>query len=183
MKIRAFGQILVAATVIGVNLTACGPTKVAQCNALASEINKVSGLGEKFKAVNKALVTKGSKIESIQDSHNLTKESSENVASLVEELDSFTNQVKGVELKDEKLVGYRDQAVTFYTKTSKSLKDLGTVLGSFSKLEVNESGKKMIQDSSKKLDASIKEIQQAHKEEQALAKALNEYCGVETKYS
>ncbi len=181
MKIRAVGQILVAATVIGVNLTACGPTKVAQCNALSSEINKASGLGKKFEAVGKELEAKGSKIKGIEGFHAMAKEGAEKVSVLVKELDGFTTQVKSVELKDEKLVGYRDKAVTLYTGASKSLKDVGTVLGEFSKMEANESGKKMLQDSTKKLEAAMKDLQKVDKEEQAVAKEFNEYCGVEKK--
>jgi hypothetical protein len=181
MKIRAFGQVLVAATLIGVNLTACGPTKVAQCNALSGEINKAAGLGKKFEAVGKDLESKGGKIKGIEDFRTMAKEGSDKVAVLVKELDEFTSKVKAVELKDEKLVGYRDRGVTIYTGASKSLKDVGDVLEQFTKMEANEAGKKMLETSSKKMEVATKELQKVDQDEKAMTKDFNEYCGAEKK--
>jgi uncharacterized coiled-coil DUF342 family protein len=181
MKIRAFGQVLVAATLVGLNLTACGPSKVAQCTALSSEINKAAGLGKKFEAVGKDLEEEGSKIKKIEEFHAMAKKGSEKVTVLVNELDGFIGKVKGVELKDEKLVASRDKAVTLYTGASKSLKDVGEVLGQFTKMEANEAGKKMLEASTKKLETAMKDLQTVDKEEQAVAKEFNTYCGVEKK--
>ncbi len=181
MKIRAFGQVLVAATLVGLNLTACGPSKVAQCSALSTEINKAAGLGKKFEAVGQDLESKGSKIKKIEEFHEMAKEGSEKVTVLVKELDNFITQVKGVELKDEKLVASRDKAVSLYTGASKSLKDVGEVLGEFTKMEANEAGKKMLVVSTKKLETAMKDLQTVDKEEQVFAKDLNTYCGVEKK--
>ena len=105
MKIRALIQVLVAATIVGVNLVACGPTKVAQCNLLSSEINQAAGLGKKFEAVGKELEANGRKVKDIEGFHRMAKEGAQKVTALVTELDGFTAKVKGVELKDEKLVG------------------------------------------------------------------------------
>jgi hypothetical protein len=181
MKIRAFGQVLVAATLIGVNLTACGPTKVAQCNALSSEINKAAGLGKKFEAVGNELESKGGKIKSIEDFHKMSKEGSDKVSVLVKELDEFTTKVKAVELKDEKLVAYRDRGVAIYSGASKSLKDVGDVLEQFTKMEANEAGTKMLEASSKKMEGATKELQKVDQDEKTLTKEFNEYCGADKK--
>ena len=71
MNIRAFVQVWVAATIVGVNLVACGPTKVAQCNVLSSEINQAAGLGKKFESVGKELEAKGRKVKGIKDFHKM----------------------------------------------------------------------------------------------------------------
>ncbi len=181
MKIRAFGQVLAAATLIGVNLTACGPTKVAQCNALSSEINKASGLGKKFESVGKDLEAKGGQIKGIADFQKMAKEGAEKVNVLVKELDEFTGKVKAVELKDEKLVAYRDRGVTLYSGASKSLKDVADVLQQFTKMEANEAGKKMLETSSKKMEAATKDLQKVDQEEKALTKEFNKYCGADKK--
>ena len=94
------------------------------------------------------------------------------------ELDRFTAKVKGVDLKDEKLVGYRDQAVTIYSGASKSLKEVSGVLDQFTKLEANEEGKKILAASSKKLEAATADLQKVDQEEQKVSKEFNEYCGV-----
>ena len=178
MKIRALLQVLVAATIVGVNLAACGPTKVAQCNLLSNEINQASGLGKKFEAVGKELEAKGSKVKGIEGFHKMAKEGAEKVTALVSELDGFTAKVKGVELKDEKLVGYRDQSVTIYSGASKSLKEVSGVLDQFTKLEANEEGKKILAASSKKLEAATADLQKVDQEEQKVSKEFNEYCEV-----
>ena len=181
MKIRALIQVLVAATIVGVNLVACGPTKVAQCNLLSSEINQAAGLGKKFEAVGKELEANGRKVKDIEGFHRMAKEGAQKVTALVTELDGFTAKVKGVELKDERLVGYRDQAVTIYLGASKSLKEVSGVLDQFTKLEANEEGKKMLAASSKKLETATADLQKVDQEEQKVSKEFNEYCGVEKK--
>ena len=178
MNIRAFVQVWVAATIVGVNLVACGPTKVAQCNVLSSEINQAAGLGKKFESVGKELEAKGRKVKGIKDFHKMAKEGAQKVTALVAELDRFTAKVKGVDLKDEKLVGYRDQAVTIYSGASKSLKEVSGVLDQFTKLEANEEGKKILAASSKKLEAATADLQKVDQEEQKVSKEFNEYCGV-----
>ncbi len=83
MKIRVFGQVFVAMTLIGVNLTACGPSKVAQCKALSHEMNQVAGLSKDFDLVEKALVSKRSQIKGIKDFHKIVQDSAEKVTILV----------------------------------------------------------------------------------------------------
>ena len=178
MKIRAVLQVLVAATLVGVNLAACGPTKVAQCNLLATEINQAAGLGKKFEAVGKDLEAKGSKVKDIEGFHKMAKEGSEKVTALVTELDGFTAKVKVVDLKDEKLVGYRDQAAMTYAGASKSLKEVSGVMDQFTKMQANEEGKKMLAASSKKLEAAMTDLKKVDQEEQKVSKDFNEYCGV-----
>ena len=178
MKIRAVLQVSIAATLVGVNLAACGPTKGVQCNSLSVEINQVTGLGKKFETVGKELEANGRKVKGIEGFHKMAKEGADKVTVLVSELDGFTAKVKGVELKDERLVGYRDQAVTIYSGASKSLKEVGGVLGQFTKLEANEEGKKMLAASSKKLETAMAELQKVDQDEQKVSKEFNEYCGV-----
>ena len=178
MKIRAVLQISIAATLVGVNLAACGSAKVAQCNSLSVEINQATALGKKFEAVGKELEAEGRKVKGIEGFHKMAKEGADKVTVLVSELDGFTAKVKGVELKDEKLVGYRDQAVTIYSGASKSLKEVGGVLEQFTKLEANEGGKKMLAASSKKLETAMAELQKVDQDEQKISKEFNEYCGI-----
>ena len=178
MNIRAFIQVWVAATIVGVNLVACGPTKAVQCNLLSTEINQAAGLGKKFEAVGKELEAKGSKVKGLEAFHKMAKEGAQEVTALVVELDGFTAKVKGVDLKDQKLVGYRDRAVTSYLGASKSLKEVSGVLEQFTKLEANEEGKKILVASSKKLAAATADLQKVDQEEQKVSKDFNEYCDV-----
>lgn len=180
-SLRSILPVLMAAGVVSLNLSACGLGKTAQCNSLSKEINKVSGLGKKFEAVGKDLESKGKSVKGIEDFHKMSKEGATSVKGLVTELDGFTTQVKSVDLQDEKLVGYRDRAVSIYTGASKSLKEVGSVLDDFTKLQANEEGKKMLETSMKKLNAAMADLKKVDEAEQAVAKEFNTYCGVEKK--
>jgi hypothetical protein len=181
MKTRSIVQTLTAAAFVGMTLTACGPTKVAQCNSLSSQINKASGLGKKFEAVGKKMSPQNGNVKSIEDFRRVSKEGSEEVKKLVGELDGFVAGVKGVEVKDEKLVGYRDRAVTIYSNASKSLTEIANILGKFTKVEANEAGKKLIESSLQDLQKASVALETIDKDEKAVASEFNTYCGVEKK--
>jgi hypothetical protein len=103
------------------------------------------------------------------------------VKTLVGELDGFVTSVKGVDLKDEKLVGYRDRASTIYSGASKSLTEIANILGKFTTVEANEAGKKMIELSLKDLQKASVALETIDKDEKAVATEFNTYCGVEKK--
>ena len=180
MKIRAFVQTLAAVAFVGMTLTACGPSKVTQCNTLSTEINKASGLGKKFEAVGKEM-SPASGVKNIEDFHRVSKEASAKVKTLVGELDSLITNVKAADLKDEKLVGYRDRAVTTYSTASKSLTEVADILAKFTKVEANEAGQKQIKDSLKDLQKASTVLDTVDKDEKAVSSEFNTYCGVDKK--
>lgn len=180
MKIRAFVQTLAAVAFVGMTLTACGPSKVTQCNILSTEINKASGLGKKIETVGKEM-SPANGIKNIEDFHRISKEASTKVKTLVGELDSFITNVKAAELKDEKLVDYRDRAVTTYSTASKSLTEVADILAKFTKVEANEAGQKQIKDSLKDLQKASTVLDTVDKDEKAVSSEFNTYCGVDKK--
>jgi hypothetical protein len=180
MTTRSIAQTLATVAFVGVTLTACGPSKVDQCNTLSTEINKASGLGKKFEAVGKEM-SPANGIKNIEDLHRVSKEGSAKVKTLVRELDGFITSVKATELKDEKLVGYRDRAVTAYSTASKSLTQVADILVKFTKVEANEAGQKQIKDSLKDLQKATTVLETVDKDEKAISTEFNTYCGVDKK--
>jgi len=180
MKTRSIVQTLAAVTFVSMTLTACGPSKVDQCNTLSTQINKASGLGKKFEAVGKEM-TPVNGIKNIEDFHRVSKESSAKVRTLVGEFDGFITSVNAAELKDEKLVGYRDRAVTTYSTASKSLTEIADILVKFTKVEANESGQKQIKDSLKDLQKASTVLETVDMDEKAISSEFNTYCGVDKK--
>lgn len=179
MKTRSIVQTL-AAAFVGMTLIACGPSKVSQCNTLSTEINKATGLGKKFEAVGKEMSPAGG-IKNIEDFHRVSKEGAAKVKTLVGELDGFITSVKGAELKDEKLVSYRDRAVTVYATASKSLTEVADILATFTKVEANEAGQKQIKDSLKDLQKATTVLETVDKDEKAISSEFNTYCGADKK--
>ena len=180
MKTRSIVQTLAAGAFVGMSLTACGPGKVTQCNTLSTEINKASGLGKKFEAVGKEM-SPANGIKNIEDFHWISKQASAKVKTLVGELDSFITNVKAAELKDEKLVGYRDRAVTTYSTASQSLTQVADILVRFTKVEANEAGQKQIKDSLKDLQKATTVLETVDKDEKAISTEFNTYCGADKK--
>ena len=180
MKTRSIVQTLAAAAFVGMTLTACGPSKVTQCNTLSTEINKAAGLGKKFETVGKEMNPAGG-IKNIEDFHRVSKEASAKVKTLVGELDGLIVSVKGAELKDEKLVGYRDRSVTAYSTASKSLTEVSDILVTFTKVEANEAGQKQIKDSLKDLQKATTAMETVDKDEKAISSEFNTYCGADKK--
>lgn len=180
MKIRSIVQTLAAVTFIGVTLTACGPSKVDQCNTLSAQINKASGLGKKFEAVGKEM-SPANGIKNIEDFHRVSKEASAKVKTIVGELDGFITNVKAAELKDEKLLGYRDRAVTTYSTASQSLTQVADILVKFTTVEANAAGQKQIKESLKDLQKATTVLETVDKDEKAISTEFNTYCGADKK--
>ncbi len=180
MKTRSIVQTLAACAFVSMILTACGSSKVTQCNTLSTEINKASGLGKKFEAVGKEM-SPASGIKSIQDLHRISKEASAKVKTLVGELDSFITNVKAADLKDEKLVGYRDRTVTTYSTAAQSLMQVADILTQFTKVEANETGQKQIKESLKDLQKAATVLETVNKDEKAISSEFNTYCNADKK--
>lgn len=180
MKTRSIVQTLAAVAFFSVTLTACGPSKVDQCNTLSAQINKASGLGKKFEAVGKEM-SPANGIKNIEDFHRVSKEASAKVKTLVGELDGFITSVKAAELKDEKLMGYRDRAVTTYSTASQSLTQVADILVQFTTVEANAAGQKQIKESLKDLQKATSVLETVDKDEKDISSEFNTYCGVDKK--
>ncbi len=178
MKIRSIVQTLAIVTVAGSTLTAYSPSKVAQCDALSSQINKASGLGKKFEAVGQEMSPKNGSIKSLEDFQRVSKQGSKKVKTLVLELNGFVNGIKRTDVQDTNLISYRDRSVVIYSRASTSLSKIADILQRFSTVEANEIGKKTIEDSLKDLNKEAIALESVDKDEKAIAREFNSYCGV-----
>jgi hypothetical protein len=88
----------------------CGETKVAQCNKIIKVANQAVTLGQDF----------GKNPNPQKGSKALTE--------VAAKIDTITTEMKGLEIKDEKLQGFQGRFLSLYASTSKGLKDTATAI-------------------------------------------------------
>jgi hypothetical protein len=162
---------------LSTGLVACGPSKVTQCNALVAEINKGKDLSQKFLSAGKEMEKRGATVKNIEQFRAMVTDTSQTFVTLTGNLDQYIGTVKAVELKDEKLVGYRDRMVSSYTEVSTAVKSFTKSLDKLKTLEATPAGQKLIQESEQEMEVEGKRMSEAGKEETKINDEINAYCG------
>lgn len=121
----------------------CGESKVAQCNKIIKVANQAVTLGQDF----------GKNPNPQKGSKALTE--------VAAKIDTITTEMKGLEIKDEKLQGYQGRFLSLYDNTSKGLKDTATAID-----------KKNL----KGANAALVNLRKNGSEETKLVNEINTYC-------
>jgi hypothetical protein len=101
---------LTGTAAIALLFAACGESKVAQCNKIVKVANQAVTVGQEF----------GKNPNPQKGSKALTE--------VATKIDTITTEMKGLEIKDEKLQGFQGRFLTLYQSTSKGLKDTATAI-------------------------------------------------------
>jgi hypothetical protein len=96
-------------SLLGLLVTACGESKVSQCNKLVGIANKAT-----------------TEIQTTNQSQNPDKIGQ--LDKIAGGLEQYAKEMQGVELKDEKLQEFRSRFVQLYQQTSKGSRDVATAL-------------------------------------------------------
>ncbi|AFZ22520.1 hypothetical protein Cylst_0143 [Cylindrospermum stagnale PCC 7417] len=137
-------NVLLAATAATALLfTGCGESKVSQCNKIVKVANQAVTVGQEF----------GKNPQPKKGSKALTEAASK--------VDKIANDLKAVEVKDEKLQGFQTRFLKLYQDTSTGMKNTAKALD-----------KKDIPGANRLL-ASLKK---SASDETALVKEINNYC-------
>lgn len=135
--------ILSVTTAIALMFAACGESKVAQCNKIIKVANQASTLGQEFgKNPNPA---KGSKA----------------LTELAGKIDPLAQEMKALEVKDEKLQGFQGRFLALYQDISKELNNAAAAIDK------------------KNLPAAknfLVSLQKSSQEESSIVKEINSYC-------
>jgi hypothetical protein len=149
MEIQASMQHLIKRIVILSSLgaiallfTGCGESKVSQCTKIINIANIASG-------------------ETLTASKYSSDKNSKSLVDLASKLDKFANDMKAIEIKDEKLLGFKDRFTKLYQDVSQGLKDTAKAID-----------KKDI----KAANRSFATLQKSSSDEKILVTDINTYC-------
>ncbi|BAY07627.1 hypothetical protein [Calothrix sp. NIES-2098] len=135
--------IVSGATAIALLFAGCGESKVAQCNKIVKVANQAVTVGQDF----------GKNPNPQKGSKALTE--------VAAKIDTITTEMKGLEIKDEKLQGFQGRFLTLYQSTSKGLKDTATAID-----------KKNL----KSANTALASLKKNSGEETKLVNEINTYC-------
>jgi hypothetical protein len=121
----------------------CGETKVAQCNKIIKVANQAVTLGQDF------------------GKNPNTQKGSKALTEVAAKIDTITTEMKGLEIKDEKLQGFQGRFLSLYGNTSKGLKDTATAID-----------KKNL----KGANTALATLKKNSSEETKLVNEINTYC-------
>jgi type VI protein secretion system component VasK len=149
MEIQASMQHLIKRTVILSSLgaiallfTGCGESKVSQCNKIIKIANEAATISSE---ANKSSSSKNSK----------------SLVDLATKLEKIANDIQATEIKDEKLLGFKDRFTKLYQDASKGLKDTAAAID-----------KKDIKAANK----AVATLQKSSSDEKTLVTDINTYC-------
>ncbi len=101
---------LTGTAAIALLFASCGESKVAQCNKIVKVANQAVTIGQEF------------------GKNPNPKQGSKALNEVAAKIDTITTDMKGLEIKDEKLQGFQGRFLTLYQSTSKGLKDTATAI-------------------------------------------------------
>ncbi len=173
--VRGILLVAIAATVAG-----CTPSKVSQCNKLSSSVNKIRPLAEQFQQEGKNFEA-GAKAAGAKNDLKAFKTAAANSANtfsgLTKQLDALVQEIQGIDLKDETLVGLKTRYVANATAINASFKDTSTALTTISKIDNSPKGLQQLQQAASSLSQTAGKMNGLVQEESKLVGDFNNYCG------
>jgi hypothetical protein len=121
----------------------CSESKVAQCNNIIKVANQAARFSQQFEKDSKS--GKGSQA----------------LTELATKIDQLGTQMKGVEVKDEKLKGFQERLLTLYQDISKGF---------------NDTSKAMDEKNSRDIDRFLVSWRKSTAEESTIVREINSYC-------
>lgn len=146
---------LTLSSTLAIALVGCGESKVAQCNKLIEVVNR----GQKI----------GQGLNEKPDAATMKK--------LATDLATLSQDIDKVELKDEKLTGYKTRFGKIYQDLGKAASTVGGALDELGKLKKPDAATlKKSQTLKTDVETASKTGDKAAKDEEALVKEVNSYC-------
>ncbi|MDX2240474.1 MAG: hypothetical protein NW224_07315 [Leptolyngbyaceae cyanobacterium bins.302] len=166
---------------IALVLSSCTPSKISQCNKLADSVNKMRPIAEEFQQENKNFDA-AAKTASAQNNFNGVKTAAGKAANgfnnLTQKLDGLINDIQGVNLQDETLVGLKQRYAQNAIAINASFKEISTALTTISTLENSPKGLQTLNVAGRNLTATAQKMNGLIQSETKLVEDFNQYCEV-----
>ncbi len=157
--------------------TSCGPSKISQCNQLIEVINKGEPLANEFQqeaTKSNAIFQGGGKISEV-------KSEAAEVATTFEEFSNkwgaYNQEVEGVEIVDETLIGLQGRYVENGDKFSESIRSMSQSMTQISEIEENQEGLQSLEQISSAIQTDSQELTDVGQENSEVVGEINSYCG------
>lgn len=159
-------------------VASCAPNTVNQCNKLAQTINKGQPIFEKYQKETKKLGSTFEKANKPEDLKAAAKKFAATINKGASEVEGFSKEIQAVELKDEKLKGYRKRAAKVFADYSGTFRELSKTMEAIGNLDFTKESQAKIKKIEADMNAAEKKIARIDKEADKLASEKNSYCGV-----
>jgi hypothetical protein len=134
-------------------VTSCSESKVAQCQRLIEQVDKVNLLIEK---------EKGSQVTTSDK--------------LAKELDNVTKATQELNLKDPKLKDYQGKFGKIFENLSQNIAKASKALGSTKTAKPSVEGRAAIQKAGEEIKTSLQKAEDSAKKSETLVSELRQYC-------
>jgi hypothetical protein len=106
MKYRFLATQSAIATLCALSLTSCGVTKVAQCNALSTVVNRAQEITKKVKGMEGEVEKEFANAKDPASVQTATKKVAGMMTGIKEDVTKLSKDLEAVKLKDEKLLSF-----------------------------------------------------------------------------
>jgi hypothetical protein len=162
-----------------ITLTACGPTKVQQCNKIAEITKKgeqavktfeqdARNLGASFEAAGKK--------QDFKAFRETATKSSKTINSVATDLDKVAQDLGGLDLKDETLSQLRSRYANNVKNGTGLFRQMAGALDKLSRIEINPQGLQGLQQVAQEIDGLSGKLNTVVTEGNKVTNELNTYC-------
>ncbi|MCA1992037.1 MAG: hypothetical protein LDL41_08310 [Coleofasciculus sp. S288] len=169
-----------ALTTVGVVITAlvsgCGETKVSQCNKLIEVINKGQPLVAEFQ---QETIKASSSLVSTDNSSAVKQQATQSATvfnKFASDWDKYNQEIKAVELADEKIIGFQKRYGEAGDKLGQGIRDMSKVMTELSEVKTTPQSLGTLQKVSSDLNTISQKLVSVGQESDKVVTELNSYC-------
>ncbi|MDX2230319.1 MAG: hypothetical protein NW220_11820 [Leptolyngbyaceae cyanobacterium bins.349] len=166
---------------IAATLLSCTPSKISQCNRLSETVNKMRPIAEQFQQENKNFEA-AAKAASAKNDFNGVKTAAATTANAFKELtgklDRLIQEIQGMNLQDDTLLGLKNRYVKNATAINTAFKDITTALTTVSTLENSPKGLQDLRTAGNQLTQTASTMNGLIQADTQLVTDFNQYCEV-----
>lgn len=162
---------------IAVLMTGCGESKITQCNKLTGGINKLAPLAVEFDQKGQEIGKGFEQAKNLDQIKKQAGESAKTFNDFATRWDSSTQEIKTIELADEKLKGFQGRYNQAASTLGKGIRDMTKVLTDISKIEGTSKTLEKLKQIQPEINTISKNSQQAGTDMDKVAGEINSYCG------
>lgn len=169
---------IVMVLAISLSLSACN-SKSSQCSQLSSSINKIRPIAEQFQQQGKTFETAAQAAGAKNDLRafkDAAGNSAKAFSDLTGQMDGLIQEIQGLDLQDETLIGIQRRYVDNAQAVNTTFKETSTALTTISQIDNSPTGLKNLQQAAGILTQTASKMSTLVQEEGKMVTEFNAYC-------